>query len=280
MRQWSVEKPERLTFDAVSRLNVRVVAGRLAVLAGEGPATLEVTEVGDAPLLITHDDDGVLTVTYRDLTRDGLLDGLMSRVRDGLAGDPQALRASDRRVTLTLTVPADRPVNVGTVSASAVISGFRDRTSVKSVSGDIVLDGVSGEISADTVSGDTESRGLVGDLSFKSLSGDLTVAQGKPRRLSATTVSGRITADLELPPTGHVTMNSVSGDIVVRLPNAVETDVKIRSTTGRIETTFTGLDHSAQAGMSALTGRIGGGMASLSAHTVSADVTLLKGGRA
>ncbi|MGC5011149.1 DUF4097 family beta strand repeat-containing protein [Streptosporangium sp. DT93] len=272
MRQWNVEKPERLIFDPVSRLNVRIVGGRLAVLAGDGPPTLEVTEVGDPPLLVTHDDDGVLTVTYRDLTRDGLVEGLVDRLRGGS-------RTGDRRVRMTLTVPADRRVSVGVVSASAVVSGFRDRTSVRSVSGDIVLDGVSGEINADTVSGDLESRDLVGDLSFKSLSGDLTVARGKPRRLSVTTVSGRITADLELPPTGHVTMNSVSGDIVVRLPHTVETDVKIRSTSGRIDTTFSELDHSAQTGMNALSGRIGGGMASLSAHTVSADVTLLKGGR-
>ncbi|MEU4833824.1 DUF4097 family beta strand repeat-containing protein [Streptosporangium sp. NPDC023615] len=276
MRQWTVDKPERLTFDPVSRLNVRIVAGRLAVLAGDGPPTLEVTEVGDPPLLVTYDDDGVLTVTYRDLTRDGLVEGLMDGLRDRMRGGS---RAGDRRVRMTLTVPGDRPVSVGVVSASAVVSGFRERTSVRSVSGDIVLDGVSGEVSADTVSGDLESRDLVGDLSFKSLSGDLTVARGTPRRLSVTTVSGKITADLELPPTGHVTMNSVSGDIVVRLPRAVETDVKIRSTSGRIDTTFPELDHSAQTGMNALTGRIGGGMASLSAHTVSADVTLLKGGR-
>lgn len=181
---------------------------------------------------------------------------------------------------MTLTVPKECPVNAGVVSASAVVAGFEGRTSVKSVSGEIVLDGVSGEIHADTVSGDVESRGLVGDLSFKSVSGELTVAQGTPRRLRATTVSGRITADLELPPTGHVTMNSVSGEIVLRLPHTVETDVTIRSTSGRIDTAFSELNHTSQPGMKTLAGRIGGGMASLSATTVSADVTLLKGGRA
>ncbi len=110
-----------------------------------------------------------------------------------------------------MTVPKECPINVGVVSASAVVAGFEGRTSVKSVSGEIVLDGVSGEIHANTVSGTMESRGLVGELSFKSVSGELTVAKGTARRLRATTVSGRITADLELPPTGHVTVNSASG---------------------------------------------------------------------
>ncbi|MBB2914025.1 hypothetical protein FHS43_005334 [Streptosporangium becharense] len=265
MRQWTIDKPEQLTFASVSRLNVRIVAGRLAVLASDGPAALEVTDVGDPPLIVTHDDEGVLTVTYKDLTWEGLLGWL---------------RPGRRQATLALTVPKECPVNVGVVSASAVVTGLEGRTSVKSVSGDVVLDGVSGEIHTDTVSGDVESRGLVGDLSFKSVSGDLTIARGTPRRLSATTVSGRITADLELPPTGHVTMNSVSGEIMLRLPSTVETDVTIRSTSGRLGTAFTELDHSSQAGAKTLTGRIGGGMASLTANTVSADVTLLKGAEA
>ncbi|ACZ90934.1 DUF4097 family beta strand repeat-containing protein [Streptosporangium roseum] len=265
MRQWTIEKPEQLTFDTVSKLNVRIVAGRLAVLASDGPPTLEVADIGTPPLIVTHEDDGTLTVTYKDLTWDGLLGWL---------------RPGRRETTLTLTVPKDCPVNAGVVSASAVVAGFESRTSVKSVSGEIVLDGVSGEIHADTVSGDVESRGLVGDLSFKSVSGELTVAQGTPRRLRATTVSGRITADLELPPTGHVTMNSVSGEIMLRLPRGVETDVTIRSTSGRLDTAFAELRRSNQPGARTLTGRIGGGMASLSATTVSADVTLLKGEQA
>src|SRR6478609_2521665 len=148
MRQWTIEKPEQLTFDTVRKLNVRIVAGRLAVLASDGPPTLEVADIGNPPLIVTHEDDGTLTVAYKDLTWDGLLGWL---------------RPGHRETTLTLTVPKDCPVNAGVVSASAVVAGFESRTSVKSVSGEIVLDGVSGEIHADTVSGDVESRGLVGD---------------------------------------------------------------------------------------------------------------------
>ncbi|MEV4299990.1 DUF4097 family beta strand repeat-containing protein [Microbispora rosea] len=196
MPQWTIDSPGRLTFGAVTALNVRIVAGRLAVLASDGPPTLEVTEVDGAPLVVTHDDDGRLTVAYKDLTWDGILGWL---------------RPGPRRTTLTLTVPRTCPVQAGVVSASAVVAGMEATTGVKSVSGEIVLDGVSGEMQAETVSGSVESRGLAGDLSFSSVSGDLTVAAGRPRRLRANTVSGRVTADLELEPTGHVTVNSMSG---------------------------------------------------------------------
>ncbi|GGL18500.1 hypothetical protein Sme01_72690 [Sphaerisporangium melleum] len=261
MPKWTIEKPEKLTFEAVSALSVRIVAGRLAVLASDGPPSLEVSDIHTPPLLVEQDDDGRLTVAYKDLTWDGILGWL---------------RPGSREITLTLTVPKDCPVQAGVISASAVVAGFERRTDVKSVSGEIVLDGVSGEIGAETVSGQVETRGLAGDLSFTSVSGELTVAGGTPRRLRANTVSGRITADLELPPTGHVTLHSVSGALMVRLPGSADADVTLRSTSGRLHTAFPGLKDTSRPGLRSVAGRLGGGMASLSATTVSADVTLLR----
>ncbi|MGW0809574.1 DUF4097 family beta strand repeat-containing protein [Nonomuraea sp. NPDC002799] len=264
MQQWTIEGPEQLTFGQVETLDVRIVAGRLAVLASEGPSTLEVSEVESAsPLLVTYDEDTrTLSVTYKDLTWDGLLGWL---------------RRDRRRTVLSIAVPKTCRVNAGVVSAPAVVAGFERATHVKSVSAEIVLDAVSGDVTANTVSGPVESRALEGDLAFKSVSGDLTVADGTPRRLRANTISGRITADLVLRPTGHVTLNSVSGDILVRLPQDVEADVSARSTSGRVVSAFKELFEERGPGTKTMTGRLGGGMASLSVTTVSGEVTLLKG---
>ncbi|MFC5821469.1 DUF4097 family beta strand repeat-containing protein [Nonomuraea harbinensis] len=263
MRQWTIESPEQLTFGHVDALDVRIVAGRLAVLASDGPPALEVAEFDSAsPLLVTYDEDARrLSVTYKDLTWDGMLGWL---------------RRDRRRTVATLTVPRRCAVNAGVVSASAVVAGFEASTQVKSVSGEIVLDGVSGEVSATTASGAVESRAMEGDLSFKSVSGDLTVADGLPRRLRANTVSGRITADLALKPTGYVTLNTVSGSILVRLPENAATDVTIRSTSGRLVSAFEEVSQTGGPGARSMSGRLGGGMASLSATTVSGEVTLLK----
>ncbi|GII92524.1 DUF4097 family beta strand repeat-containing protein [Sinosporangium siamense] len=262
MPQWTVDKPGQFTFETVNALNVRIVAGRVAVLASDGPPALEVSEVGSPPLTVTHEEDGTLTVAYTDLSWDGILGWL---------------RSGTRSTTLSLTVPKSCLVRVGVISASAVVTGLENRTNVKSVNGEIVLDGVSGDVHAETVSGSVESRFLTGDLYFTSVAGDLTVADGMPRRLRANTVSGRITADLDLAPTGHVTLNSVSGSVVVRLPHEVNTDVTLRSTSGRLDTAFDGLGNAAKPANRTLSGRLGGGMASLSAITMSGDITLLKG---
>jgi hypothetical protein len=259
MQQWTIEAPEQLTFGPVESLDVRIVAGRLAVLASEGPPTLEVAEFESAsPLMVTYDEDArELSVTYKDLSWDGLLGWL---------------RRDRRRTVLTITVPKGCSVNAGVVSAPAVVAGFEKMTQVRSVNAEIVLDGVSGD-----VTGPVESRAMDGDLAFKSVSGDLTVADGTPRRLKANTVSGRITADLALRPTGHVTLNSVSGDILVRLPENVDADVSVRSTSGRLVSTFEEMFNTSSPGTKTMSGRLGGGMASLSAITVSGEVALLKG---
>ncbi|NRQ37460.1 DUF4097 family beta strand repeat protein [Nonomuraea sp. NN258] len=264
MQHWTIEAPEKLTFGAVEALDVRIVSGRLAVLASEGPPTLEVTEFDAAhPLLVTYDEETKhLSVAFKDLTWEGMLGWL---------------RRDRRKAVVTLTVPKDCRVNAGVVTASAVVAGFERTTRVKGVSGAIVLDGVSGDVKADTVSGPVESRAMEGDLSFKSVAGDLTVAEGTPRRLRAKTVSGRITADLALRPTGHVTLNSISGDILVRLPENVEVDVDVKSTSGRLVSTFPEIFNASGPGTRSLTGRLGGGMAALSATTVSGEVALLKG---
>ncbi|MCF6472312.1 DUF4097 domain-containing protein [Nonomuraea sp. MG754425] len=264
MQQWTIDQPHQLTFGEVDSLDVRIVAGRLDVLASDGPPTLEVADIESAsPLQVTYDEETrSLTVAYRDLTWDGMLGWL---------------RRDRRRTVLSITVPKTCRVKAGVVSAPAVLAGFERLTHVKSVSGEVVLDGVSGTVSANTVSGAVESRAMDGDLSFISVSGDLTVADGTPHRLKANTVSGRITADLSLRPTGHVTFNSVSGDILVRLPENVATDVTVRSTSGRLVSAFDELSSGSGPGTRTLSGRLGGGMASLSVITVSGEVTLLKG---
>ena len=126
--------------------------------------------------------DGTLTVSYEDLSWDGLLGWL---------------RPDRTAATITITVPKECPVQLGVVTAGAVVSGISAATSVKSVSGAITLDGVTGAVDARTVSGDIEAQGLGGTIGFNSVSGDLTLADGSVDRLDAKTVSGRVT------PGGH-----------------------------------------------------------------------------
>jgi putative adhesin len=260
MSRWTIDAPTTLNFDGVAALRVRLISGSVAVLAADHKPSVDVASVSGQPLLVTH-EAGILTVSYEDISWEGLLGWL---------------RPQRHAATVTITVPRDCPVQLGVVNAGAVVSGMSARTSVKSVSGEITLDGITGEIDANTVSGDLEAQGVNGGIRFKTLSGDLTVADAVVGRLDAKTVSGRVTADLELAPAGSVQAATVSGDVAIRVPGAVDASVDLRSASGRVETAFDGLARGRNPGPASVTGTLGAGDGRLSANTVSGAITLLR----
>ncbi len=107
MSQWTVDAPMRLAFDDVTALRVRAIAGSVAILATSETPALDITRISGQPLTVTH-EDGVLTISYEDLTWDGLLEWLRPR---------------NHSAEMTVTVPRDCPAQVGVIAATAVVSG-------------------------------------------------------------------------------------------------------------------------------------------------------------
>ena len=263
MPRWTIDTPTTVNFDGVAALRVRLISGAVAVLAADETAakpSVDVAAVSGQPLLITH-EAGILTVTYEDMTWEGLMGWL---------------RPQRHTATVTITVPPDCPVQVGVVNASAVVSGMSARTSVKSVSGEITLDGITGEIDASTVSGDLEAQGVDGGIRFKTLSGDLTVADALLGQLDAKTVSGRVTADFELAPAGSVQAATVSGDVAIRVPAGTGARIDLRSASGRVDTAFEHLVTTGNPGPASVTGTLGAADGTMSVNTVSGSVALLR----
>lgn len=268
MPQWKIESPQSLDLEGVRRLEVRMVAGNIDVIgrtedAERGAAQIEISAL-DGPLTVTL-ENGTLTIVHERLTWGGLLDWV---------GNSGARKAS---ATVSVSVPADCPVELGVVSADAVVSGISaDRTAVKSVSGDVTLDGVRGDISAQTVSGDLESRQLSGALHFSTVSGDLTVVGGDTSKVKAETVSGDLVLDLDLTTGGHIDVNTVSGDLTVRLADDVGVAVDVKTLSGSLDSAFTGVQTQRKPGKATLQGLVGDGAGRFSARTVSGDVALLR----
>jgi len=260
MQHWTVDAPTTLDFDGVAALRVRVISGSVAVLSTDDQPRLDVADLSGQPLLVKH-EAGILTVTYPDLTWDGMLGWL---------------RPQPHSATITVMVPRECPTQLGVVSASAVVSGISATTSVKSVSGKITLDGVTGPVDARTVSGDVEAQGLTGRVGLNSVSGDLTVADGAVEKLEAKTASGRFTADVEMNDGGALRVSTISGEVEIRLPSETSTRVELRSATGRLQSEFDGLTASHGPGTSTLSGTLGAGAGRLVVTTLSGQVTLLE----
>ncbi len=264
MSEWSVAEPRKLTFDeSVSRLHVRIVNGTVNVVGtDEGSARLEVSEIEGPPLIVTH-EDGALTVAYEDLPWKGFLKWL----------DRKGWR---RSAVVSLAVPTGTRVEVGAVSAAAVVSGLDGPAEVKGVSGDTTLVSLAGPVRADTVSGNVEAQALTGDLRFNSVSGDLTVVEAGSS-VRADSVSGSMIVDLE--PAGgptDVSLNSVSGEIAIRLPQPADAQVEANTASGAVSSAFEDLRVGGQWGAKRITGRLGAGNGRLKATTVSGSIALLR----
>ncbi|MFC9291932.1 DUF4097 domain-containing protein [Streptomyces sp. NPDC057052] len=264
MSEWSVAEPRKLSFDEpVSELHVRLVDGTVNVVGtDEVSARLEVSHIEGPPLVVTH-RDGALTVAYEDLPWKGFLTWL----------DRKGWR---RSAVVSLAVPAGTRVEVGVVSAGAVVSGIDGRAEVRGVSGDTTLVGLAGPVRTDTVSGNVEAQALTGDLRFNSVSGDLTVVEAGSS-VKADSVSGSMIVDLD--PAGRptdISLTSVSGEIAIRLPHPADAQVEANTASGSVSNAFEDLRVSGQWGAKRITGRLGTGSGRLRATTVSGSIALLR----
>jgi hypothetical protein len=262
MSRWIIDAPKTLEFDGVAALRVRVISGAVAVLASDTAPAVDVASLAGQPLLVSH-EAGILTITYEDLSWDGLLGWL---------------RPQRHAAEVTVTVPRGCPTQLGVVNASAIVSGLSAHVSVKSVSGGITLDGVTGKVDAKTVSADLEARGLDGGVTFNSVSGDLTLAGGSVQELDAKSVSGKVTADVDLRADGALRVTTVSGEVAVRLPASTNAEIDLRSTSGRVRTSFDGLQSARSPGSSTVSGTLGTGAGRIYVTTLSAPITLLQRG--
>jgi len=265
MTEWKIDRPQSLDLTGVRRLNVRMVAGSIDVVgssegAEDGAASVEVSQL-EGPLLVTQDGD-TLTIAHERLTWGGLLDWVSN------FGNRQS-------AVVSVSVPEGCPVELGVVSADAVVSGVTAATKVKSVSGDVTVDGTRADISAQTVSGALETRDLAGRLKFTTVSGDLTVVRSSSDRVTAETVSGDLTLDLDVPDDARLDLKSVSGDVTVRLPEGAELQVEVKTMSGSLDSAFGGVTVERKPGKTSMRGRLGAGRGMLLAKTVSGDVTLL-----
>lgn len=134
------------------------------------------------------------------------------------------------------------------------------------------------ELVASQVSGDVEARDLRGDVTASSVSGDVHVSTTGVAE--AHTVSGSLDILMGSLDWTRLDFRTVSGDITLRLPESLSTDIAFESLSGDLDTDFDlrleGRRSRRWVG-SRVRGTIGdGGGRSLTLETVSGDVRLHK----
>ncbi|GAA1467332.1 DUF4097 family beta strand repeat-containing protein [Microbacterium thalassium] len=264
LEKWIVHPGETRVIDleTISTLKVGLVGGQIDVIAHDEPdARIEVHSVTVKDLRIEVTGDAV-EIDHPQLRWDNFLEVF----RNFGAGGPKA--------EISVAVPRSVALNLGVVSAGALVSGLTTDARVNTVSGDVLVDGLTGDLIANAVSGDVQARGLVGAVNANSVSGDVAVT-GEVGKATADTVSGSVLIDAT-GPVHSVGVNTVGGDITIRMDEGLAANYVARSVSGRLQIDGVVRSTSAMSSYAGSTGELSGSFADVRLNSVSGDLTVLR----
>lgn len=258
-QKWLLDGPKTIEVDGIRKLKVGLVAGHVDVIAHDEPVVrVEVHSVSGKGLRITADGE-TLEIDHAQLSWENWLD-VFRNFRPGAA-----------RADVSILVPRDVAVKLGVVSATALVSGLQEEANLSTVSGDLATDGIAGDLQLNSVSGELSARNHYGKILAHTVSGDIT-ATGAVLAFTSDGVSGNVFLDLAGTP-DLVKVNSVSGDVTVRLEADVATAYAINTVSGKLQ-----LDDAALRVRGKFTGKTGvleGRWTDFRANTVSGDISVL-----
>ncbi|WP_308492584.1 DUF4097 family beta strand repeat-containing protein [Microbacterium terrisoli] len=264
LEKWLIQPGQTRVIDieTVRKLKIGLVGGQVDVVAHDEPgARIEVhgVTVKDLRIEVTGD---VVEIDHPQLRWDNFLEVF----RNFGAGGPKA--------EISVAVPRDVALNLGVVSASALVSGIRSDARLNTVSGDIIADGLTGDIVVNAVSGDVQMRALTGTLGANSVSGDVAAA-GAVTKATIDTVSGGMLVD-STGPVHQISLNTVSGDATVRLDEGLPANFVARSVSGRVQIDGVVRSGSGPTSYSGSVGELSGSFADVRTNSVSGDLTVLR----
>ncbi len=166
-------------------------------------------------------------------------------------------------------------LSVSTTSGEVQIDNLRGPLNVNTISGDVQLD--SGEVNGATVnttSGKVELSGVSGQLNLGSVSGDLSVRDAHNSQLAVSTTSGEFEYAGDLACGGTNTVNSISGDVQLALPENTGLRLDASTVSGSITSEFELAER--EEGLRSLKGTTGDGSTSLTIGTTSGDISVEK----
>jgi hypothetical protein len=267
MPSWTIAEPQQFDLTGeVRQLDVILWGGRLSVVATDGPARVEVGRIGEAGLTVTH-EDGRLAVRHESVRP---WPRPLTPLWWWLRG--RHLVEAD----VSLAVPREVSGSLRLVGGPVVVSGVRGDLALDCTSGRIALLGTGGRIRATMVSGPIEALGCAGELTLETVSGEITVADSAARRVSAKTVSGSLTADLDNPPEdSRIALETVSGELTIRVRADSDLTVHLAAAHGRVTSDFPDLSVEGRWGRS-VQGRLGLGTGALTATAASGNIALLR----
>lgn len=200
--------------------------------------------------------------------------------------------------TLTLQVPRDCSLELHVISADAEVSGVTGKSlKVEGISGDLTLHSgagdadvtsVSGDVAltaageamtrvhVQTVSGDINATNLRGRVKLETVSGNIVARTAQVGDLETGSVSGDATVTTTLAAHARLHLESMSGDINLKLPPDLSAHIDASTFSGDIRTDYGSPQRPEHGPGSHLDAQVGNGDAQLDLQTFSGNITLRK----
>jgi hypothetical protein len=253
-------------------LSVSIYSGRVNVTAGRGS---NVTIKG--------------TADARDLSVRSRSNGVRVQLDHG---------SHNSRVELDITVPVGTRVVMDGFAATFSVRGVRGETSLETLSGPITVAGAVGKVTLESVSGHIEASDIKGDVSAESVNGRVTITNvegdviaesvssalsitgASARSVRAETVSGSLTYDGTIEPSGNYSFTTHSGPLTLAVPANAGATVSLETFNGSVDSDFpVTLESGAnrREGESQFEFRIGDGRARIVLETLSGNIRIERG---
>ena len=129
-------------------------------------------------------------------------------------------------------------VSAETVRGDVRVTGGEGRLVLKSVEGEVVIERGRGRAEVRSVNNAVRVLGMEGDLVAETVSGSVKMQGVDGRSVVVSTMSGDISWDGPLAPSGRYQFATHDGDLDVTLPDTAAANVSVRSFDGEVHTTF------------------------------------------
>ncbi|MGM7667874.1 DUF4097 family beta strand repeat-containing protein [Microbacterium sp. A93] len=262
--KWLIAPGEERVIDIAqaTRLKIGLVGGQVDVIAHDEPGIrIEVHGVTIKDLRIESDGTQI-EIDHPQLGWDNFLDVF----RNFGSGGPRA--------EVSVAVPRNIALNLGVVSAGALVSGLTNDARLNTVSGDLIVDTHTGDLTLNSISGDVQVHGLTGAVNANSVSGDVAIT-GSVRKTTIDTVSGAIWVDA----TGAVntvSLNTVAGSSTIRLEETLPANYVVRSMSGGVMIDGIDRGNTGPTNYTGSTGELAGNFVDIRTNSVSGDITVLR----